>query len=134
MAVTKRVNIYAPITIYNITPPIHGSLNNVVMTCGDILKCLCRRAIVHEILPDGSLIRLTMKNYYTDNAIGIRNNTIVEENPVEVADINTEETVEDTSKDDVEVSEEINKEAEVVKPQTAPKKKSTNTNKKKNTK
>ena len=70
-AMTKRVNINAPVAIKTITPPIYGTCKNVIMTTGDILKCLCRRAIVEEILPDGSTIRLNMRNYYTDNGAGL---------------------------------------------------------------
>lgn len=70
-AMTKRVNINAPIAIRNITPPIYGVCKNVIMSTGDILKCLCKRAIVDEILPDGSTIRLNMRNYYTDNGAGL---------------------------------------------------------------
>ena len=43
---TKRVNIVAHVAIRNITPPIYGTLKDVVMTTGDILKCLCKRAKV----------------------------------------------------------------------------------------
>lgn len=70
-AMTKRVNINTPVAIKTITPPIYGTCKNVIMTTGDILKCLCRRAIVEEILPDGSTIRLNMRNYYTDNGAGL---------------------------------------------------------------
>jgi hypothetical protein len=50
------------------------------MTTGDILKCLCKRATVEEILPDGSTIRLNMRNYYTDNGAGLdAKNVSVEE-------------------------------------------------------
>lgn len=70
-AMTKRVNINAKVAIRDVKPPIYGTLNNVVMTTGNILKCLCKRAIVEEILPDGSTVRLTMKNYYTDNGAGL---------------------------------------------------------------
>lgn len=70
-AMTKRVNINAPVAIRNITPPIYGVCKNVIMSTGDILKCLCKRAIVDEILPDGSTVRLNMRNYYTDNGAGL---------------------------------------------------------------
>lgn len=70
-AMTKRVNINAPVAIRNITPPIYGTCNNIVMSTGDILKCLCKRAKMEEILPDGSTVVLTMKNYYTDNGAGL---------------------------------------------------------------
>ena len=61
-AMTKRVNVQARVAIRNTTPPIYGYHENIVMTTSDILKCLCKRAIVDEILPDGSLLRLNMKN------------------------------------------------------------------------
>lgn len=70
-AMTKRVNINAPVAIRNITPPIYGVCKNVIMSTGDILKCLCKRAIVDEILLDGSTVRLNMRNYYTDNGAGL---------------------------------------------------------------
>ena len=70
-AMTKRVNINAPVAIRNITPPIYGVCKNVIMSTGDILKCLCKRAIVDEILPNGSTVRLNMRNYYTDNGAGL---------------------------------------------------------------
>lgn len=70
-AMTKRVNINASVAIRNITPPIYGVCKNVIMSTGDILKCLCKRAIVDEILPDGSTVRLNMRNYYTDNGAGL---------------------------------------------------------------
>lgn len=63
---TKTVNIKAIIPIRDTTPPIYGVKKNVVMTFSDILKCLCRRAIVEEILPNGETIRLTTKNFRND--------------------------------------------------------------------
>ncbi len=68
---TKRVNIQANIPVRNITPPIHGSLHNVVMSTGDILKCISRHAKVEEILPDGTTVKLNFSNYYTDNGAGL---------------------------------------------------------------
>ena len=91
---TKRVNIKAPVAIRTITPPIYGTIRNIEMTTSDILKCLCRRAIVEEILDDGSTVRLSMKNYYLDNnkpvvveipkiekptVVNVVNNTVVED-------------------------------------------------------
>lgn len=63
----KKVNIKASVPIKDFRPPIYGTCNGIDMTTGEILKCLCKRAIVDEVLPDGSTIRLDMKNYYTDN-------------------------------------------------------------------
>ena len=63
----KKVNIKASVPIKDFRPPIYGTCNGIEMTTGEILKCLCKRAIVDEVLPDGSTIRLDLKNYYTDN-------------------------------------------------------------------
>ena len=63
----KKVNIRASVPIKDFKPPIYGTCNGIEMTTGEILKCLCKRAIVDEVLPDGSTIRLDLKNYYTDN-------------------------------------------------------------------
>lgn len=62
----KIVNVNAPIPVKTTTPPIHGSLKNVKMTYSDILKCLCRRATIHQVLSDGSLVQLTTKNFRYD--------------------------------------------------------------------
>ncbi len=70
-AMTKRVNVQAKVAVRNTNPPVYGRHDNIVMTTSDILKCLCRRAIVDEIMPDGSLVRLNMKNYYLDNGAGL---------------------------------------------------------------
>ena len=70
-AITKRVNIDAPVAVKTIEPPIFGTRKNVIMRSSDILKCLCKRAIVDEILPDGRTVRLNMTNYYTDNGAGL---------------------------------------------------------------
>lgn len=70
-SMTKRVNVYAQVAVRNVTPPIHGTCKDIIMTTGDILKCLCKRARVEEIMPDGSIVRLNMRNYYTDNGAGL---------------------------------------------------------------
>lgn len=75
MTMTKRVNVRANIAIRNINPPIYGTCNNIIMTTGDILKCLCRRAHVEEILPDGHTVKLNMSNYFTDNGAGLSAST-----------------------------------------------------------
>ena len=68
---TKRVNVRATVAVRNTNPPIYGTYKNIIMSTGDILKCLTKRSVVEEILPDGSLIRLNFKNYYTDNGAGL---------------------------------------------------------------
>lgn len=63
----KKVNVHAPIPIRTVVPPIHGDLKGVCMSPSNILKCLIGKATVHEVLSDGSLLKLNMKNYNTDN-------------------------------------------------------------------
>ena len=66
MITTKKVNITANIPIKTVTPPIYGVKKNITMTISDIMKCLTRRAIVEQVLSDGSTVRLTDKNFRYD--------------------------------------------------------------------
>lgn len=68
---TKRVNVVTRIAVRTVNPPISGSYKNIIMSTSDILKCLSKRASVEEILPDGSTVKLNMKNYYLDNGAGL---------------------------------------------------------------
>ena len=70
-SMTKRVNITTTIPVRTVTPPLSGTYKDIIMTTGDILKCISRRAIVDEILPNDTTIRLTMRNYYLDNGAGL---------------------------------------------------------------
>lgn len=70
-SMTKRVNVTTTIPVRTITPPLNGTYKDIIMSTGDILKCISRRAIVDEILPNGMTIRLTMGNYYNDNGAGL---------------------------------------------------------------
>ena len=70
-AMTKRVNIRTTVAVKTVNPPISGTYKNVIMSTSDILKCLCRRAYVEEILPDGTTVKLNMNNYYLDNGAGL---------------------------------------------------------------
>lgn len=62
----KTVNIKADIPIKNVDPPIYGVHKGIKMNPSNILKCLCRRAIIEEVLSDGSTVRLTTKNFRED--------------------------------------------------------------------
>ena len=64
---TKLVNVKTIVPIHTLNPPLSGTYKKIKMTTGDILKCLCKRAIVDEILPDGSLVRLNIGNYYVNH-------------------------------------------------------------------
>lgn len=70
-AMTKIVNIRTRVAVKTVTPPICGTVKGIVMTTGDILKCLCKRAQVEEVLPDGRTVKLNMSNYYMDNGAGL---------------------------------------------------------------
>ena len=62
----KTVNIKANIPVRDVTPPVYGVREGIKMTASDILKCLCKRAIVDQVLSDGSTVRLTTKNFRED--------------------------------------------------------------------
>lgn len=89
----KTVNINATIPIVNVTPPLYGYREGIKMTISDILKCLMRRAIIHEVMPDGTTIRLDLKNFRDDNRAAMKpkeEEKVVEEEP---------KTEEDTSQE-----------------------------------
>ena len=77
----KTVNVDARIPVNTVTPKISGYVAGVTMTTADILKCIIRKAMVDEILPNGKLLRLNMQNYYTDNRAGLE----VTEAPMKVS-------------------------------------------------
>ena len=80
----KTVNINATIPIVNVTPPLYGYREGIKMTISDILKCLMRRAIIHEVMPDGTTIRLDLKNFRNDNRAAMKpkkEEKVVEEEP-----------------------------------------------------
>ena len=64
----KKVNITAnkPIPLYGV--PLRGTINNAVIPTSDILKIICQKGIVDEVLEDGTLVRLTTINYNKDNS------------------------------------------------------------------
>lgn len=64
----KLVNIYPQYPITTVNPPIRTMVRRVHMPAANIRLCLLAKAMVEEILPDGSLVRLTLANYDTDNA------------------------------------------------------------------
>ena len=66
--ITKLVNVYAPIAIRVVKPPVSGKVDNVTMSLGDIKKCLYARATVYEVLADGTTVKLTLKNYRDDHS------------------------------------------------------------------
>ena len=63
----KKVNVIAQIPVRNVYPPIYGTYKGIMMSPANILKCLMHKAVVEEVLSDGSTIKLTTKNYNTVN-------------------------------------------------------------------
>ena len=59
----KKVNIYPVYPILSIKNPIVHTTLNVELSVGDIERCICARAKVEEILPNGKIIVLNLKNY-----------------------------------------------------------------------
>lgn len=64
---TKLVNIYPTYPIVTITPPIRCPIKNVRKTIPEIRECIIKRAVVEEILEDGSIVNLDFANYDKDN-------------------------------------------------------------------
>lgn len=63
----KKVNIIPQRPISTVNPPIRSAVRRVHKPLEDIRKCLIGRAIVEEILPDGSTLKLDFSNYDKDN-------------------------------------------------------------------
>lgn len=63
----KKVNVIPQRPISTVNPPIRSAVRRVHKPVEDIRKCLIGRAIVEEILPDGSTLTLDFSNYDKDN-------------------------------------------------------------------
>ena len=115
---TKIVNIKADVPIRDFKPPIHGTCNRITMTTGQILRCLCKRAVIDEVLPDGTTVRLNMSNYHLDNTRLMNNNAVpaihteevekqvVETKPVDMTVINDTAGVSDNV-ESADLNEEV---------------------------
>lgn len=90
----KNCNIYArfPITCFSVPIVGHATLN---LTSEEIYKCLCARAKVYEILPNGKSINLDFSNYdknnYEEPKPVVEEKIVTLEDKVELKD-NVEET------------------------------------------
>lgn len=63
----KVVNIYPKYAITTVNPPIRSTVYRVTKSTSEIRNCIIARAVVEEILPDGSTITLNFSNYDKDN-------------------------------------------------------------------
>lgn len=73
----KKVNVYPTVPVLNLRTPIYNTALNVDLSVGDIAACIYGRALVDEVLDDGSTVRLSLSNYNKDNR------KVVEEKNVE---------------------------------------------------
>lgn len=110
--ITKLVNIYAPIAIRIVKPPVSGKVDNATMSLGDIKKCLYARATVYEVLADGTTVKLTLKNYRDDHSHLVKPATPdTTDDDVEVDnEVDCGEIIDDNI--DEKINEEINVESE----------------------
>lgn len=69
----KKVNIEVKVPIRSLRMPLSvGKYYNVEMSPSDIFKCICGRALVDEVLSNGTTLRLDLKNYNKDNDVPVQ--------------------------------------------------------------
>ena len=86
---------------------IVGTLKDTYLTVGEIIQCLQRRAIVEEVLIDGSTLPLNRMNYDKDNNANLRGTQKVEAPAApKVPEAKKEVPVVDVVKDVLEVKPE----------------------------
>lgn len=78
----KTVNIYPRTPITTLNPPIRGIVRNIVKSTKEIRECIIARAVVEEVLSDGSTLILDFSNYNKDN----------NRNPIDVSADNINQT------------------------------------------
>lgn len=112
----KKVNVYPIIPIYALRTPITSTVLHAELSVGDILTCIYARAQVDEVLPNGEVVRLDLKNYNKVNyyePIIEHNSNLDEPSNVDESnvEINTKEEVlsEEATKEDgsLEIPETI---------------------------
>lgn len=68
MKMKKKVDITPTLPIFQLRVPVVGPVMNYEMAIGDIGVCIYARALVDEILEDGTKVRLNLQNYDKDNS------------------------------------------------------------------
>ena len=112
----KIVNIESPVGLYVFTPPMSGVFKKVELSTGDIKSCIMQGAKVEEILHDGTLLRLDLRNYDKQNVrVEVVETSVVEqkketvvEPPAVVEQVNetpvVEESIETSAVEEVTVT------------------------------
>ena len=93
----KTVNIFPKFPVIGVNPPIRTAVRRVTKSTAEIRTCIIARAIVEEILEDGSTVILDLNNFDKDNS-----NTVVEE---PIAEPEEPTPVQEEVSEPVEVSE-----------------------------
>ncbi len=69
----KKVNVKIGRHCYgvlSINPPIYRTAMGIELTESDIQRCLWAKAVVEEVLPNGTIVPLNLSNYDKDNGAG----------------------------------------------------------------
>lgn len=93
----KTVNIFPKFPVIGVNPPIRTAVRKVTKSTAEIRTCIIARAIVEEILEDGSTVILDLNNFDKDNS-----NTVAEE---PIAEPEEPTPVQEEVSEPVEVSE-----------------------------
>lgn len=99
----KRVNVKIGRHCYgvlSVTPPIYRTAMGIELTETDIQRCLWAKAVVEEILPNGSIVPLTLSNFDKDNGAG---STLTKD--VKIVEAVTR--IDNPSKEEVKVEEKV---------------------------
>lgn len=81
----KKVNIYPTMPIIGLNPVVRTVTKNVFKSVDEIKICINARAIVEEILNDGSILRLNLSNYDKNN--NVDKDTVVDEGKTVVEEV-----------------------------------------------
>lgn len=72
----KVVNIYPKTPVLTVNPPIRCAVRRVTKPLNDIRECIIARAVVEEVMSNGTTIRLNLNNYDKNNNISTIEKTI----------------------------------------------------------
>lgn len=108
----KKVNIIPTVAITRLNPPIRTTVRRVTKSVSEIRTCLMNRAIVEEILPDNSTLRLDLTNYDKNNRPSEKDKVIAKIEEIQQSKVEEQPVVVEESQP---VVEEPVKEEEVVK-------------------
>ena len=103
----KRVNVHAKIPVRTIRPAMFGDYKNIELDTNTIFTLMCARAQVVEILDNGTLLPLNIKNYDKDNNPKVVEPAKEEKKEKKVPHIKKTEPKELEETQTVEVKEEV---------------------------